>query len=168
MQLIEKGLITLDNPFKIIFAICCLLGFLQILMTHLANIRSVQPRKRCQFYILWLILTAFLIGLTAHSSIVWESKKNIHQSWRYLRRHDPETLCSYGDSCALLVELIALKVGQSIEAYMLDHIFNPLDLTETPFSSSPKKTKGLVAFHQLTKKGFSETPNPSEIVAKGY
>ena len=51
---------------------------------------------------------------------------------------------------------------------MQDHIFDPLGMSETAFSLSPKKTKRLVTLHHRTKEGFSETKTPVEIVGKGY
>ena len=41
-------------------------------------------------------------------------EKTIHKSWLDLLQHDPGTLWTYGDSTALVRELIALKADRSI------------------------------------------------------
>ena len=93
------------------------------------------------------------------------NKKIIYKSWLYLLHNDPGTLWTYGDPVALLGELIVLKAGKSIEAYMQDNIFNSLSMTET-FFHYPKKMKGLVTLHQRTKKGLSEPLIPAKLSLK--
>ena len=168
MQLVDKGLIALDDPIRNHIRDLCPFE----VFTDFSETSGKYEKRPATTEVSIKHLLTHTSGLAYwfNSAQLYHlgKEKTIHQSWRYPLHHDPGTLWTYGDSTALLGELIALKAGQSIEAYMEDNIFNPLGMTETSFSLSPKKTEGLVTLHKRTGKGFSETPNPREIVAKGY
>jgi CubicO group peptidase (beta-lactamase class C family) len=72
---------------------------------------------------------------------------------------DPGSRWEYGISTDWLGKLVEKISGQTLEEYFRQHIFQPLDMTDTFFDVPPEKQARVVAIHQRQDDGsFLEPP----------
>ncbi len=78
--------------------------------------------------------------------------------------HQPGGPFSYGFSTTILGAVIEKVSGQSLDAYLKDHIFTPLAMTDTTFVVSDAQVPRLVTGYMATAKGLKavDAPQSSE------
>ena len=168
MQLIEKSLIEIDDPVRTHMPD---LPAFEVFTSFDENTGQFKKRPAARDVTIKHLLTHTAgLALWFNSPTLFNlgEGKKMRQSWRYPLHHDPGERWTYGDATALLGELIAHKTGQSIEAYMRQNIFDPLQMSDTGFSLNKAQTCNLVTLHHRDEQGFKEKPNPDEIVEKGF
>lgn len=176
MQLIERGLIQIDQPVASIipeFAeIQVLEGFdgdtprlrppkTQVTLRHLATHTSGFA------YELWNDRILKYLLVTGHPGVVTGSKKVLFTPLAF----DPGTDWAYGIGMDWLSQVVEAVSGQAIDKYLEDNIFGPLGMTRTTFAPSQAERASLVTVHARRADGtitpihFDWVPNPEYILA---
>ena len=78
---------------------------------------------------------------------------------------DPGTRWAYGESTRVLGTLVETLTGQSLDDFMEERIFVPLDMTDTFYVVPARKAHRVVTIHNRDEQGLVEMPNPEEIAA---
>ena len=176
MQLIERGLIQIDQPVASIvpeFAeIQVLEGFdgdtprlrppkTQVTLSHLATHTAGFA------YELWNDKILKYLQVTGHPGIMTGSKKVLFTPLAF----DPGTDWAYGIGIDWLSQVVEAVSGQAIDKYLEDNIFGPLGMTRTTFAPSQAERASLVTVHArkadgtITPIDFDWVPNPEYILA---
>ena len=75
---------------------------------------------------------------------------------------DPGTRWEYGINIDFVGKAVEAVSGKRLDAYLRDHLFNPLGMTDTAFKIGDSQRKRLVAMHQRGEDG-SLAPMPFEL-----
>jgi methyl acetate hydrolase len=75
---------------------------------------------------------------------------------------DPGTRWQYSPATAVLGEIVEKVSAQPLEAWDREHIFQPLEMSDTTWSPSPAEAARLATIHQREETGLVETPNPPQ------
>jgi CubicO group peptidase (beta-lactamase class C family) len=147
MQLVEQGKVQLDDPVS-----KYLPGFdnLQVItkFNETDATYETRPAKR-PMTIRHLLTHTAGIGYGFSNSIVKRlTEATQKDEWQLPLLSDPGEQWHYGASTAVLGMIVEKVSGVSLEAFFQEHIFRPLDMTDTSYAVPPAKQDRVVAVHR--------------------
>ncbi len=92
-------------------------------------------------------------GFVDHSGTIEDLVTSL---WKVPLVHHPGEVFSYGLSADVLGRLVEVLSGQTFDAYLRDHIFEPLGMADTYFCLPPEKASRLVSLYKSGENGLIE------------
>jgi methyl acetate hydrolase len=78
---------------------------------------------------------------------------------------EPGTQWLYGESTAVLGEIVEAVSGKEQFAFMQERLLGPLKMTDTTFDVAAGKSARVVTVHQRNGSSMTETPNPPGVIS---
>ncbi len=81
---------------------------------------------------------------------------------------EPGTQWHYGESTAVLGDIVQAVSGKELSVFLQDRILNPLHMGDTTFDTPAAMNSRVVTVHQRNATAMSETPNPPGVIASPH
>ncbi len=78
---------------------------------------------------------------------------------------EPGTQWHYGESTAVLGEIVEAVSGKELSVFLQERLLGPLRMTDTTFDVSAEKNARVVTVHQRNGTTMTETPNPPGVIS---
>jgi methyl acetate hydrolase len=78
---------------------------------------------------------------------------------------EPGTQWVYGESTAVLGEIVQAVSGKELSVFLQEHLLGPLKMTDTTFDVPAEKNARVVTVHQRNGATMTETPNPAGVIS---
>jgi CubicO group peptidase (beta-lactamase class C family) len=158
LQLLEKGKLELDQP---ISSIIPAFGSLQLLEGFDGDEPRLRPLSREATVQHLLTHTSGLSYFFTNPDLNrWYEVSGVPDPMTGKREcldapfvAEPGTCWEYGISTAWLGLVVEAMSGQALDAYLVEHVFAPLGMTEATFYPSDSQRERLMAVHARTEDG---------------
>jgi methyl acetate hydrolase len=81
---------------------------------------------------------------------------------------EPGTQWHYGESTAVLGEIIQAVSGKELSVFLAERLLNPLHMSDTSFDTSADRNARVVTVHLRDGARMQETPNPPGVIASPH
>ena len=168
MQLVEQGKLSLDGP---IGKLLPDLASPQVLDGFDANGDPILRPAKTEITLRHLMThtAGFCYDMWNNNMVVYVEKAGLpgiitcrNDALKTPLASDPGTRWEYGSNIDFVGKAVEAASGQRLDAYLRDHIFAPLGMTDTAFKLGPLQRERLVGMHARTPEG-ALAPIPFEL-----
>jgi len=154
MQLVESGMLTLDEP---VGDLVPYLDEVQVLDGFDAQGNAVMRSPIRRLTLLHLLTHTSGFGYSWTDGLLSQFAKTVPQApqgsrsrYEYPLVFDPGDYWGYGIGIDWAGQVVEAATGQRLDEYFAEHIFNPLGMHDTSFLPGPAQCERIAQMHQRT------------------